>query len=124
MYRFMLLVGLAPSVFPTGFQSADLLKLRAVGAVQISPDGSKIAYTVTRNDSPRRAFGQLWVMTIADGKSIPLSAGDDPSGNPEWSPDGKWIAYTGKLGDKSGLLIARPDGSEKKYIGLHEGTNA
>src|SRR5262249_16319421 len=29
-----------------------------------------------------------------------------------------------KLGDKSGLIIAHPDGSDKKYIGPLEGTNA
>ena len=81
---------------PSGFQSSDFLKLRAVGTVQFSPDGARIAYSITRNDSPRRPFGQLWIMTLADGKSICLSSGDDPSGNPEWSPDGKWISYSGQ----------------------------
>ena len=28
------------------------------------------------------------------------------------------------LGDKSGLIVARPDGSDKKYLGPLEGTNA
>ena len=63
-------------------------------------------------------------MTVADGKSIRLSSGDEPSGNPEWSPDGKWISYSGRLGDKSGLIIAHPDGSDKKYLGPLESTNA
>jgi dipeptidyl aminopeptidase/acylaminoacyl peptidase len=63
-------------------------------------------------------------MTIADGKSICLSAGNEPSGNPEWSGDGKWIAYSGRLGEKSGLIVARADGGEKKYLGPLDGTNA
>jgi dipeptidyl aminopeptidase/acylaminoacyl peptidase len=109
---------------PSGFQSADFLKLRAVGAVQFSPDGTRIAYAITRNDSNRRPFGQLWIMTVADGKSICLSSGDEPSGNPEWSPDGKWISYSGRVGDKSGLIVAHPDGGDKKYLGPLEGTNA
>ncbi|HLG95812.1 MAG TPA: S9 family peptidase [Bryobacteraceae bacterium] len=114
----------AATAFPAGFQSSDLLKLRSVGAVQFSPDGSRIAYTITRNDGSLRPFGQLWIMTLADRKSICLSAGDDPSGDPEWSPDGKWIAYSGHLGNQSGLIIARSDGSGKKYLGPLEGTNA
>src|SRR5690349_5869351 len=110
--------------YPAGFQSADLLKLRSVGTVQFSPDGSRIAYVVTRNDQPYRPVGQLWIMTLADRKSICLSTGTEGSGDPEWSPDGKWIAYSGKLGDKSGLIVARPDGSGKKYLGPLDGTNA
>ena len=107
-----------------GFQSSDFLKLRSVGNVQLSPDGSRVAYTVTRNDGPRKPIGQLWIMTIADGKTVCLSAADEPSGNPEWSPDGKWIAYTGKVGDKSGLSLARADGSGKRFLTAMESTNA
>jgi dipeptidyl aminopeptidase/acylaminoacyl peptidase len=124
MYRILLIVTLAPALFSAGFQSSDLLKFRSVGSVQFSPDGSKIAYTITRNDLPGRPMGQLWIMSIADGKSICLSAGNEPSGNPEWSGDGKWIAYSGRLGEKSGLIVARADGGEKKYLGPLDGTNA
>jgi dipeptidyl aminopeptidase/acylaminoacyl peptidase len=110
--------------FSAGFQSSDLFKMRAVGAVQFSPKGDRLAYAVTRNDGPRRPFGQLFIMTLADGKSIPLSEGMDGSGEPEWSPDGNWIAYSGKLGDKSGLIVAHADGSGKKWITALEGTNS
>jgi len=125
MYKFLILLACATALFPGGFQPSAFFKLRSVGTVQISPDGIRIAYTVTRNDTIRRpALDQLWIMTIADGTSICLSPGDDPSGNPEWSPDGKWIAYSGKLGDRSGLIVARPDGTQKRYLGPLESTNA
>jgi dipeptidyl aminopeptidase/acylaminoacyl peptidase len=114
----------AVPALPSGFQSSDFLKLRSVGTVQFSPDGSRIAYSIVRSDTPRRPVGQLWIMTLADGKSICLSAGNEPSGNPEWSPDGKWISFSGQLGDQSGLIVARPDGSGKKYLGPLEETNA
>jgi dipeptidyl aminopeptidase/acylaminoacyl peptidase len=76
MYR--MLIALAVCVgpaLPSGFQSSDFLKLRSVGTVQFSPDGARIAYSITRNDTPRRPFGQLWIMTLADGKSVCLSSG-------------------------------------------------
>ena len=64
-------------------------------------------------------------MTLADRKSICLSAGNEASGDPEWSPDGKWIAYSGRLDGKSGLIVAHPDGSGKKYSRRPlDGTNA
>jgi Tol biopolymer transport system component len=124
MYRTFVLLACCPALFAAGFLSSDVLKLRSVGAVRISPDGEKIAYTVTRNDSPRGSYGQLWIMTIATGASICLCSGTEASGNPEWSPDGKWIAYSGTVGDKKGVIVARPDGSGKKYLGPLEGTNA
>jgi dipeptidyl aminopeptidase/acylaminoacyl peptidase len=107
-----------------GFQSSDILKLRSVGVVQFSPDGSRIAYTLLRNEGPLRPVGQVWIMTLADRKSICLSDGIETSGNPEWSPDGKWIAYSGHLNGKSGLIVAHPDGTAKKYLGPLESTNA
>jgi len=120
----LLILACSTAAHPAGFQSADFLKLRSVGIVQFSPDGSRLAYTVTRNDAPRDPIGQLWIMTLSDGKSICLSAGDDPSGNPEWSPDGKWIAYSGRDGGQRGLIVARPDGSGKRFLTPMESTNS
>src|SRR5580658_8749454 len=124
MYRILLLVTLAPALFSAGFQSSDLLKFRSVGSVQFSPDGSKIAYTITRNDLPGRPMGQLWIMTIADGTSICLSGGNEPSGNPERSGDGKWCGYSGRLGQKCGLRGGRGDCAVKKCLRQFDGMNA
>jgi dipeptidyl aminopeptidase/acylaminoacyl peptidase len=120
----LLAILVAAVVQAAGFKSSDSLAMRSVGSVQFSPDGARIAYVVTRNDGPRRPFGQLWIMTVADGKTICLSSGDDSSGNPEWSPDSKWIAYSGKLDGKSGLIIAHPDGTGKKYLAAMDSTNS
>jgi len=106
-----------------GLQSSDLLKLRSVGEVKFSPDGSRLAYTLINNDGPARPYSQLWIMTVADGKSIRLGGEKDTSSNLEWSPDGQWIAYDGKLGDKSGLIVARPDGSNAKFLAALKWTN-
>src|SRR5205807_1134573 len=105
------------------FQSTDLLKLRSVGAVQVAPDGSRIAYTVENNDGPGRPYGQLWVMTVADGKSVRFGSEKEASGNPQWAPDGQSIAYQGRIGDKSGLIVARPDGSGARFLVEMSGTN-
>ncbi len=125
MTRFsLLLFAGAAAACAAGFQSSDHLKLRSVGTVQFSPDGSRLAYTVLRNDAGRDPVDQVWILTLADGKSICLSAGDEPSGNPQWSPDGKWIAYSGRTGDRHGLIIARPDGGNKRFVASMEGTNS
>ncbi len=110
----------AASLCGSGFQSADLLKLRSVSGVRFSPDGSKLAYTVTRSDVGRRGITQLFVMTLDGRKSVAISRGDEPSSDPVWSPDGQWIAYSGK----SSLQIVRPDGSGQRELTKVEGTNS
>jgi len=104
-------------------QSGDLLKLRSVGGVQLSPDGTRAAYVVENNDRAGRTYGQIWIMTIADGKTIRIG-GEDPSGDPVWSPNGQWLAYRGKVGGRSGLAIVRPDGTGAKFLAEVAGTNA
>jgi dipeptidyl aminopeptidase/acylaminoacyl peptidase len=108
----------------SGFTSGDLLNLRSASGVSLSPDGARLAYTVTRNDGAGRPYSQLWIMTLAGGRSISLSKEKEPSGGIEWSPDGQWIAYSGKLADKSGLIVAHPDGSGAKFLSTLEATNA
>jgi dipeptidyl aminopeptidase/acylaminoacyl peptidase len=104
--------------------AADLLKLRSVAGVQLSPDASRVAYIVENNDGPGRPYGQLWVMTLADGKTVRFGGDKEASGNPEWSPDGQWIAYRGRVGEKSGLVVARPDASGARFVAEMTGTNA
>ncbi len=105
-------------------QSGDLSRFRDVGQVAFSPDGSKIAYTVLNYDKPGRPYSQLWVMDVASGKSIRIGDADSSSGNPAWSPDGRWISYSGDAQGKSGLCIAHPDGSDATFLAETQGTNA
>ena len=108
----------------TRLQSGDLLKLRSVSSVAVSPDGSRVAYTVDNNDGPGRPYGQLWVMTVADGKTVRVGGERDSSGTPVWSADGQSLVYRGRVDDKTGLVVSRPDGSGARFLAEMTGTNA
>src|SRR5262245_6044565 len=82
----------------SGLQSVDLYQLRSVGDTQISPDGTRIAYSVTNNDRPGSPYSQLWLMEVASGKATQV---EGASGGARWSPDGKLIACFGRVMDKS-----------------------
>jgi dipeptidyl aminopeptidase/acylaminoacyl peptidase len=105
-------------------QSSDLLKLRSVSAVQLSPDATRVAYTVENNDGTGRPYSQLWVMTLADGKSVRFGGDREPTGDPQWSPDSRWIAYRGRAAGKTGLVVAHPDGTSPRFVAEMTGTNA
>jgi dipeptidyl aminopeptidase/acylaminoacyl peptidase len=117
-------LAMIPSGKAQGFSSSDLSRLRSVGSVALSPDGRHLAYTVAMRDEPGRPYGQLWVMDLTTQKPIRFGGDKDRGGGPLWSPDGKWIAFFGRQGDKRGLMIARPDGSDLTVLVSPEGTNS
>jgi dipeptidyl aminopeptidase/acylaminoacyl peptidase len=122
-------VGLFCAVFLAAIASAqvltssDLTRLRSVGSVALSPDGRYIAYTITMRDRPGRPYSQLWVMDVSTNKNVRLG-GDKPSGGPLWCGDSKWIAFHGSDGDRHGLMIAHPDGSELTFLAPLAATNS
>ena len=87
-----------------GLRSSDLLRLRSVGAVELSPDAQRIAYTIIMRDRPGRPYSQLWIMELATQKSLRIGGEKDATGSPRWSPDGKWLALHGSIGDKAESL--------------------
>jgi dipeptidyl aminopeptidase/acylaminoacyl peptidase len=62
-----------------------------------SPDGSKIAFTSNHNEDPDRdPDGQIYIADAKAGsgeKQITPMKDRAGRGRPEWSPNGKWIAF-------------------------------
>jgi dipeptidyl aminopeptidase/acylaminoacyl peptidase len=114
----------APFSRAQGLSSGDLARLRSVGSVELSPDGHRIAYSVTMRDRPGRPWGQLWIMHLDTKKSVRVGGEKDSGGGPWWSPDGKWLAFQGHQGEQGGLFVARPDGSEVTFLAAPKGTNS
>lgn len=112
------------SLLGAGLTPQDFLRLRAVGDVALSPDGARVAYTVTLQDGPRRPYSQLFVLTLATNQTVAFSEGKESSSNPRWSPDGTRLAYSGKVGENSGLIIANADATGKRFLAKLGGTNA
>jgi len=117
-------LGLTAAANPQGLASGDLSRLKSVGGVAASPDGKRVAYTVVMRDRPGRPYGQLWIMDLSNQKSVRVGGDKDTAGSGLWSPDGKWMAFSGHQGDKGGLFVVRPDGSELTFLAEAHGTNS
>jgi dipeptidyl aminopeptidase/acylaminoacyl peptidase len=92
----------------------DLLNLKNIGGAAISPDGKYVAYTVTETDFEQDSYvTQVHVVDVATGRSWQLTRGKKSAGQPRWSPDGRWLAFTSnREADKNQIFAIRPDGGE------------
>jgi dipeptidyl aminopeptidase/acylaminoacyl peptidase len=93
----------------------DLLLLQSAGGARISPDGRWVAYTVTETSFKDDAYvTQVWLVSTAQGAAgVQLTRGSKSSGNPQWSPDSKWVAFTSdRVGDRNQIFAIRIDGGE------------
>lgn len=113
----------APAQDARGLRIADLPALRTFGDVEISPDGSKLAYAITRNDVGARPISEVWIRDLRSGTTTRLGGGGAAS-SPRWSPDGSQIAFIGRIGDSSGVAVAKADGAGARLLAATTGTNA
>ncbi|HEY3940250.1 MAG TPA: S9 family peptidase [Bryobacteraceae bacterium] len=107
-----------------GFVSMDFHRLRAIGDVELSPNGRSIAYTVSMNDRPGRPYQQVWIMDLGTRKSVRVGGEQDATSHPRWSPDGNWLAFSGAQGERHGLLYAQANGSGETFLVATQGTNS
>src|ERR1700747_2237687 len=110
-------LGFAVVANPQGLASSDLSRLRSVGGVAASPDGKRLAYTVVMRDRPGRPYAQLWIMDLSTQKSVRVGGDKDGGGSGVWSPDSKWIAFSGHQGDKGGLFVVGSGGAGARCLG-------
>ena len=96
----------------------DMLKVKSLGGVTLSRDGSKAAFNVTSiepdgdSKSDYKYVNQLWIITT-DGNTAPrqLTTKENAS-QATWSPDGRQLAFVRAADGKSQIFILSLDGGE------------
>src|SRR5213593_1002522 len=71
----------------------DLLDLVWIADPQLSPDGTRVAFTRVEVDRKEDAYRtSLWMVGVAGGEARALTAGPRDR-QPRWSPDGRRLAF-------------------------------
>ena len=81
---------------PRGFTVEDLVTMERVGSPAVSPDASRVVYTVRSTDMAKnRGHTELWMVDLKTTKAAPqrLSNHGSSSLEPEWSPRGDAIYF-------------------------------
>jgi dipeptidyl aminopeptidase/acylaminoacyl peptidase len=87
---------------PRGFTVEDLVAMERVGSPAVSPDGSRVAYTVRTTDMGKnRGHTEVYVVDLRAANPTPQRLTSDvaSSTDPEWSPNGDAVYF---LSSRSG----------------------
>src|SRR5437588_12813908 len=107
--------------------ATDLLRVNGVTAPRISPDGARVAYTVSEvkmeKDKEWKSTTHVWVVPTSGGKARQYTRGDKSATVPEWSPDGSMLAFLTdreKDGERQ-VWMMMADGGEAWAVTAHKG---
>src|SRR5689334_18560928 len=70
------------------------LDRRSIGDLELSPDGTRLVFTVTEPPKGASRARAVWLIDLAGGQLRQLTFSGKSDGSPRWSPDGTSIAFT------------------------------
>lgn len=100
---------------PRAMMLADWYRVVNVSSPAVSPDGKRVAMTVTRAvESENRRHSEVWVVNTAGGEPQRWTSPGTESSNPRWSPDGKYLFFNsqrpGGRGNTWAIRLDQPTG--------------
>lgn len=104
------------SAMASPFMNLDVFELEVAADVQISPDGSQIAYVRRSMDIMRDSTrSNIWLVDEDGSSHRPLFSGTANYSSPRWSPTGDRLAY---------ITAADEHGAELHVVWLDSGRSA
>jgi dipeptidyl aminopeptidase/acylaminoacyl peptidase len=105
---------------PAKWTPEVMIEYKRLLGTAISPDGKWVAYTVSEPimKGEKSEYLTHIFLASADGKTdFQFTQGEKSCTNPQWSPDGKWLAFlSSRGGEKNNIWLIRQYGGEAEKL--------
>lgn len=88
------------------------INTRTIADLHFSPDGSRVAMTVSEPVKGTTRLTHIWLLTVATRELRQFTASQKSEDSPRWSPDGKKLAFLSDRGDQRQIYLLTMDGGE------------
>ncbi len=99
-----------------------ILTIKTITDAQLAPDGSQIVFQVARprteTEKPGAAISEVWMISARGGSPFRFTYNDRSDSSPQWSPDGRTIAFLSQRGESNltQIYLISPTGGEAMQL--------
>jgi dipeptidyl aminopeptidase/acylaminoacyl peptidase len=91
----------------------DLVSVRSVSSPRFSADGSRVAYVMRSADLASDAFNaDIYIVSADGGEPLQFTTSPADDADPQWSPDGRWLAFVSERGGTPQVYVIPTGGGE------------
>jgi dipeptidyl aminopeptidase/acylaminoacyl peptidase len=119
MKQTVLVVALAGSVLaaqPPALTPEQTLERRGIGELDLSPDRTRVVFTVTEPVKGPARQRNIWMLDVASGRVRQLTFSAKSDSAPRWAPDGRSIAFLSDRDGAAQLYVLPMSGGEAEKI--------
>ena len=95
----------------------DLYSMQFLSRPRIAPDGQRVAFVTTTIDASKHEYrSSIWVAPIDGGEAQRFTSSTANASSPEWSPDGRWLAFVSERESEAMGKDAKKQGKDKPQV--------
>ena len=95
----------------------DLYQMQFLSRPRIAPDGQRVAFVTTTIDASKHEYrSSIWVAPVNGGEAQRFTSGTANASSPEWSPDGRWLAFVSERESEATGKDAKKQGKDKPQV--------
>jgi dipeptidyl aminopeptidase/acylaminoacyl peptidase len=95
---------------------AQTLERRGIGELELSPDGTRVVFTVTEPVEGAARQRNVWLLDVASEQVRQLTFSAKSDSSPRWAPDGRSIAFLSDRDGAAQLYLLPMGGGESQRL--------
>lgn len=116
MKTWLILLAAGWAAAQTPLTPAQALRIRNLSGLRFSHDGSLLAFDVHEPVKGTSANTHIWVLNVRSGELRQWTSSAKSENSPEWSPDGRYLAFLSNRGEGQQIYLMRTDGGEAQRL--------